>query len=230
MIKMIKNSNRYRMYLGFSFVAAAWMFFASLTFTGCSSLTDAPPQTKQAEQDVRNYFILLNSKGAHYDYVVTSTSSFYPASDTLGMDMQGVGDTLNYVPIYSCLWTYKNFDTPTLWYYGLTDKKAISYGMEDGLNTYTDSWVDLQAPLDDTAHWTFTSWGEQITASVVKYGATAQVNGKTYSDVVMVQYTGANGGTTGTEWFARGVGIIFSHIERPGSGIVQNQLQDVIQK
>ncbi len=48
---------------------------------------------------------------------------------------------------------------------------------------------------------------------------------------VMVQYTGTGAnGTTGTEWFARGTGMIFSNIKRPNYGIVESELQSFVQK
>jgi hypothetical protein len=202
--------------------------FGALLLAGCS-ITDTPQASLAPEQDVRNYYILVDSQGLHYDYAVTSNGSSLPASVSLGMDMQGVSDTLNTMPLYACLWTYQNYGTPITWYYGLTQKQAINYSFETAPGVYWDSWVDLQAPLDDTAHWTFESQGEQISAKVLQYGATAQVNGKSYNNVLMVQYTGV-AGTTGTEWFAKGSGLIFSNITRPGSGTVESQLKDIIQK
>ena len=201
------------------------LFFA---FAGCS-IVDPAPTTTSPELDVRNYYLQLTSSNVEYNYAVTSTVPiYYPASGSLAMDMHGLADTVNSMPVYSCLWTYQNFGTPTLWYYGLTDKQAINFGVESWPGNYADSWVDLQSPLQDSASWTFTSHNEPITATVVKYGASAQVNGKTYSDVVMVQYAGTKG-TTGTGWFARGTGIIYSNIVRD-SEMVENQLQSVIQK
>ncbi len=205
-------------------------FALCVALAGCSVI-DSPPGTPAPELDVRNYYLQLTNSNAQYHYADSSTASSHPKSDTLSMNMQGQSDSINNTPLYSCLWTYNNWGTPTLWHYGLTDKQAINYGIETSPDTYTDSWVDLQSPLKDSATWTFTSWGETITATVVKYGASAEVNGKTYSDVIMVQYTGTNGAnpTNGTEWFARGTGIIFSHIVRPGFGMVENQLQSVTQ-
>jgi hypothetical protein len=171
----------------------------------------------------------LATKNIQYQYAVASTVEYYPATDTLAMNMQGLCDSANYVPLFSCLWTYRNYGQPTLWYYGLSDKQAINFGERTSGSTYADSWVDLQSPLQDSASWTFTSMWESITATVVQYGVSAQVEGKNYSDVAMVQYTGSNG-TTGTEWFAKGTGLIYSNIFRPNYGKVENQLQSVIQK
>jgi hypothetical protein len=211
-----------------TFFAAAFALCVALA--GCSVI-DSPPSTPSPELDVRNYYLQLTTTNTEYHYAVTAANPSYPKSDTLSMNMQGQNDSINNTPLYSCLWTYNNWGTPTLWHYGLTDKQAINYGIETSPDNYSDSWVDLQSPLKDSASWTFTSWGETITAIVVKYGASAEVNGKTYSDVVMVQYTGSNGGkgTTGTEWFARGTGIIYSHINRENLGVVENQLQSVTQ-
>jgi hypothetical protein len=205
--------------------AVPFAVFAALA--GCS-VVDSSPTTTAPELDVRNYYIQLAAPNAQYNYAVTSSEApFYPASGTLNMKMQGLWDSLDNMPLYACLWTYQNYGTPTQWYYGLTANQAVTFGTETSPDHYSDSWVELQSPLDDTAHWTFTSQGELITATVMQYGATAQVLGATYNNVIMVQYTGASG-TVGTEWFARGTGIIFSHIVRDSS-MVQNQLQNVVQ-
>jgi hypothetical protein len=210
-----------------SFSISFALFFA---LSGCS-IVDPAPTTMSPELDVRNYYLQLANSNVEYQYTDTSTAASYPKSDTLSMNMQGQNDSINNMLLYSCLWTYHNWGTPTVWHYGLSDKQAINYGIELSPDNYTDSWVDLQSPLDDTAHWTFKSWGEQITATVVKYDATAQVNGKTYDHVIMVQYTGPDSNSTsGTEWFARGTGIIFSNIKRPFFGMVQTQLQSVTVK
>jgi hypothetical protein len=224
-----KNMKRGKISLGLLFLASPLAVVISMAFFGCSSVVDTP-QTVQPEQDVRNYYILVVTPGTHYNYAVTSLNApNHPASGTLGMNMQGLSDTIGNVPLYSCLWTYQNYGTPTQWFYGLTDKQAINFGYETSPDNYSDSWVDLQSPLQDSASWTFSSWGETITATVVKFGASAQVEGITYNDVVMVQYVG-DSGTTGTEWFARGTGMIFSNVQRPGAGMVENQLQSVVQK
>ncbi len=75
------------------------------------------------------------------------------------MNMEGLNDTIDNVPVYSCLWTYQNYGNPTQWFYGLTDTQAINFGFESSPDNYTDHWVDLQAPIHDSASWTFTSWG-----------------------------------------------------------------------
>jgi hypothetical protein len=202
-------------------------FAALVAFAGCS-VVDSSPTATPPELDVRTYYIQLATPNAQYNYAVTSSEApFYPPSGALTMSMQGLWDSLDNMPLYACLWTYQHYGTPTQWYYGLTENQAITFGTETSPGNYSDSWVDLQSPLDDTAHWTFTSQGERIAASVVQYGATAQIEGTTYNNVLMVQYTGANG-TTGTEWFARGIGIIFSHIVRDTS-MVQDQLLNVVQ-
>lgn len=205
---------------------SAMPFALCMALAGCS-IVDSSPSTTPPELDVRNYYIQLAAPNAKYNYAVTSSEApFYPASGALTMRMQGPWDSLDNMPLYACLWTYQNYGTPTQWYYGLTDKQAITFGTETSPDNYSDSWVDLQSPLDDTAHWAFKSQSDSITATVVKYGATAQVEGTTYNNVLMVQYTGAT--TTGTQWFARGIGIIYSHIVRDSS-MVQSQLQSVVQ-
>jgi hypothetical protein len=221
MMMMLTNKKKN---VGWVLLAVLWLpVFASVSMLGCS-MTDAPQASLAPEQDVRNYYTLVASPGMHYNYAVTSTAPFHPASGTLGMNMQGLADTIGTMPLYSCLWTYQDYGTPTQWFYGLTAQQAVNFGTESSPDKYTDTWVDLQAPLQDSAHWTFTSWGEQITAKIMQYGASATVQGNNYSDVLMVQYTG-DSATTGTEWFARGVGLIFSNVTRPHFGMVENQLQ-----
>lgn len=203
--------------------AVALVFIA-----GCSPVT--APSAPSPELDVTHYYLPISTKGMHYEYAVSATAPYVPSSGTLSMDMQGPVDTTpGNSALLGCLWSYKNYGTPTMWFYQLSKQQAVNYGIELSHDQYSDSWVDLQAPLSDTAHWTFTSEGEQIGAQITKYGATATINGKSYNDVLMVQFTGVSG-TTGTEWFAKGVGLIFSHIERPGYGLVDYQLQTYFQK
>jgi hypothetical protein len=208
---------------------AALFLALGLSASGCSQIVDTP-STRSPEPDVRNYYIRLAIPKMEYNYAVTSTSSYYPASATLAMDMQGCVDTFQNIPVYSCLWTYSNnFSTPERWFYSLSATQATELGLEPTQDHYTDSWVELKAPLKLNATWSFMSQGEQITATVKSYGGSAHLEGKTYDDVVMVEYMGSNG-TTGTEWFARNTGLIFSHIERPMVGKVENHLLSFEQK
>jgi len=212
---------------------ARWSVFSALvalfgSLAGCSSMVDAPSSATAPENDVRNYYIQMATPKVIYNYTVASTAPFHPASGTLAMSMSGIEDTKNGTPIYACLWSYKNYGTPTDWFYSVSDKAAINLGLEDSSGQYTDNWVDLQSPLAQDKSWTFTSHGEQITATIVKYGATAQVEGQTYDNVLMVNYVGVNG-TNGTEWFQRGKGIIYSHIEYAKFGMVENHLLSIVQ-
>lgn len=210
-------------------ILAALSLALGLAASGCSSIADNP-STPAPEPDVRNYYIHLATTNCEYNYTVTSNAPYHPASGDLTMSMQGNTDTFHTMPVYACLWSYSNTNyTPQQWYYALCDTQAVALGLEPSADNYTDSWVDLKAPLQKNAMWSFMSQGEQITANVTMYGGSAQVEGKTYDSVVMVQYTGAKG-TTGTEWFARGTGLIFSHIERPNFGMVENHLLSIEQK
>ncbi|MFI5201744.1 MAG: hypothetical protein ACHQNE_05115 [Candidatus Kapaibacterium sp.] len=200
-----------------------------LAASGCSSIADNP-STPAPELNVGNYYLHLATANCEYDYTVTSTAPYHPASGQLAMSMLGNTDTFQKMPVYACLWTYSNYGTTQQWFYALCDTQAMALGLEPTPEQYTDAWVDLHAPLEKNATWSFVSQGEPITAKVTAYGVSAQVEGKTYDDVVMVQYTGASG-TTGTEWFARGTGLIFSHIERPNfGGMVENHLLSVTQR
>ncbi|HEX5316620.1 MAG TPA: hypothetical protein VFX22_08215 [Candidatus Kapabacteria bacterium] len=211
------------------YALAALSLILGIAASGCSSIADNP-STPAPEPDVRNYYLHLATTNCEYNYTVTSNAPYHPASGGLTMSMQGNTDTFQNMPIYACLWSYSNTNyTPQRWYYALCDTQAVALGLEPSADNYTDSWVDLKAPLQKNATWSFTSQGEQITANVTMYGGTAQVEGKTYDDVVMVQYTGVKG-TTGTQWFARGTGLIFSHIERPNFGMVENHLLSIEQK
>lgn len=213
-----------------NYVLAALSLALGFAASGCSSIADNP-STPAPEPDVRNYYIHLATTNCEYNYTVTSLNApYHPASGGLTMSMQGNTDTFKTMPVYACLWSYSNnYGTPQLWYYALCDTQAVALGLEPSPDNYTDSWVDLKAPLQKNATWSFISQGEHITANVTMYGGTAQVEGKTYDSVVMVQYTGVKG-TTGTEWFARGTGLIFSHIERPNFGMVENHLLSFEQK
>ncbi|HEY3874742.1 MAG TPA: hypothetical protein VGM92_04660 [Candidatus Kapabacteria bacterium] len=218
---------RFQMRIPMLSLVYATLSFTSIALSSCSSITDPATQTPGTEMDVRNYYLPLQNKGPEYNYSVTSNSQYVPATGALTMEMQGPIDTVNNNIMYGCLWSYPNFGQPSMWFYRLSSAQAINCGVESSPENYSDSWVDLQAPLEDTAHWTFTSQGEQITAKVTKYGATAQVNGKTYDNVLMVQYTGTGAnGTTGVQWFSKGVGLIFSNITRPNEGTTNYQIQN----
>ncbi len=214
------------------FAAALVPVALALIASGCSSVVD-PNTSTPPESNVRNYYLPLATTNTEYDYTVNSTAPYHPASGALAMTMQGCSDTDDGVAVYACLWTYgNNYGAPAQWYYCLCDTEAAEMGMESSPEQYSDSWIDLKAnaatPLELNATWSFLSQGEQITAKVTQYGSTAKVEGKTYTNVMMVAYTGANG-TTGTEWFARGVGTIFYHVERPNFGMVENHLIQVKQ-
>ncbi len=201
----------------------------SMAALSSCSVDTAPQNSPPPEPDVRQYYIQLAAPRMEYQYAVSSVgSAYHPGNGQLTMDMKGQEDNVNGTPVYGCMWSYNNFGTPTMWYYSLNDKQAIDLGIEFS-GMYNDHWVDLQSPLSKGANWTFQSKGETVTANVLQYGVSAQVEGQSYSDVIMVQYTGGSG-TTGTQWFARGKGLIFSHIERPGDGMVENRLMSIQQK
>ena len=209
-------------------------FAVWLTFSGCSLMVDSNPPAATPSPDVRSYYLPLTANNVEYVYTVTSTAPYHPSNGQLAMSMQGNTDTFQNMPVYACLWTYgNNYGTPSQWYYALCDSQATLLGLEPMQDHYTDSWIDLKAdsthPLQLNATWSFQSQGEQITAKVVGYGSQAKVEGQTYTNVMMVQYTGVNG-TTCTEWFAKGVGPIFYHIERPNFGMVENHLLSIKQR
>jgi hypothetical protein len=192
---------------------------------GCSQLTDPSTPVKTAESSVVPYYMNLQTKGAQYQYVLKSQNAFLPLSDTLHMDMQGKDvSTVNGLPVYWCNWSYAvTPGQPVGWFYALTDSEAVALGTEWN-GVYTDSWVDLKAPLRDTASWSFTSQGEQITASIKQFKVSVSLNGKAFDNVIVVGYVGS-AGTHGTNWFAPGIGTIYSHIERPGNEMVDLQFQ-----
>jgi hypothetical protein len=232
-MKSIKSINS-RAARGIVFAAPLMLFIGTLPsfglLAGCS-MVDTPSATPSPELDVRNYYMQLATPKVVYNYAVSSLYSQYvPPSGTLTMNMKGIDDTMpNGAFVYGCLWTYQNFGTPAEWFYSLSDSQAINVGVEDSQGNYTDNWVDLQAPLANNSSWTFVSHGEKITAMIAQYGVAAQVEGQTYNDVVMVNYTGGPDSTTGTEWFQRGKGIIYSHIYRPYFGTVDNHLVSIVQ-
>lgn len=205
---------------------AAWvvvMLAGISLLSGCSQIVDpAPNAAKSPEVNVKNYYILLESPKMEYRYDLATQNAYQPLADVLIMDMQGAdsGDTYSSIPVWSCNWSYAAAGAGRPWFYALCDTEAVALGVEQS-GHYTDSWVDLKAPLSNGASWSFTSQEESVTATVTKFGVSAAVNGHTYDDVVVVDYKGA-AGTTGTAWFARGTGTIYSHIERPG-----NQMMDL---
>ncbi len=206
----------------------ALIALASAPVAGCSGLVDSP-QTKAPEQNVRSYYIKLDQPKMQYQYALTSKHDYLPASDVLVMDMLGSdSDSFGSTPIYYCNWSYRTAGKGTAWFYALDQSKAVALGVEIN-NKYTDSWVELQSPLSRDASWTFISKGESITAKVTQFGISAAVGGKNYDDVVVVSYTGA-AGTKGTSWFARGIGTIYSHLERPGDVMFDQQFQSMEQK
>ncbi len=190
--------------------------------SGCSQIVDPKPDARAPEANVKNYYILLESSKMEYRYDLATQNAFQPLADVLIMDMQGADptDTYNSIPVWYCNWSYAAAGAGRPWFYALCDTEAVALGIEQNGN-YTDSWIELKAPLSNGASWSFTSQGESVTATVTKYGVSAAVNGHTYDDVVVVDYKGA-AGTAGTAWFARGTGTIYSHIERPG-----NQMMDL---
>jgi hypothetical protein len=211
-------------------IAFAAPFALFTILAGCSSMVDTAPTTPAPETDVRNYYIQMASPNV-YNYSVTDSvlqiySQYVPPKGTLTMNMQGEDTMINGDTVYGCLWTYQNFGAPTEWFYLVSASQTINLGVEDSQGNYTDNWVDLQAPLAQNKSWKFISHGENITATIAQYGVTAQVKGQTYNDVVMVNYSG-DSSTTGTEWFQRGKGIIYSKITRPNFGMVENQLLSI---
>jgi hypothetical protein len=165
-----------------------------------------------------------------YRYTLGSQNAYLPASDVLVMDMQGMvtDDSLGRTPIYSCNWSYQTAAGGAPWFYAMDESQAVALGVEYN-SKYTDSWVELKTPLAQDKSWTFVSKGETVKATVAKYGSSAQVSGNTYDDVVVVNYQGTNG-TTGTEWFARGVGTIYYHVVRPNNVLIIEQFQSMAQK
>src|SRR6185436_3923565 len=137
-----------------------------------------------------------------YRFTEVAEALYHPKNGELIMSMRGMTSEYHAgKQLYGCLWSYTGYGTPTMWYYTLDKDQAVDLGVEYNGN-YTDSWVDLQAPLKEGASWTFTSMGETITATITKFGATAKVRGTTYDDVLMVDYTGSNGSHV-VEWFAK---------------------------
>jgi hypothetical protein len=199
--------------------------------TGCSMSTS--PDTPSTANDVRPYYVKLATPNVQYRYTENAVAEYHPAVPSeLTMDMQGVSkDAYNGKQLYTCMWSYSNYGTPTPWYYTLDQDQAVDLGVEEfgKPGEYNDYWVDLQAPLKEGNSWTFVSMGEKITATITKFGATAKVQGTTYNDVMMVEYNGANGSHV-IEWFAKDKGLIYSNYSRPNIGSVVNELKSIEQK
>jgi hypothetical protein len=203
------------------------VFAAAFTAAGCSM--DTQPTQAPPSQDVREYYLPLEKPNVKYNFTVQSNAKYYPADGQLVMDMQGASasDMYDNKPVYICNWSYPGFSSAQAWYYAVDKDEAVGLGIELN-NTYTDTWVDLKAPLDLNKSWTFTSEGETVTATVENYGATAKVRGVTYNDVMMVHYKGDKG-TDGVEWFSKGKGLIYNHLVRPNFGYVHNELESIVE-
>jgi hypothetical protein len=192
---------------------------AGLGFASCSQIVDSEPNDDQAlkspETNVKSFYYKIEDKGAQYRYALTSNHAYLPTSDVLVMNMQGNdgNDVWNGMPVYSCDWAYEVTSGSPPWFYAMSDTAIVALGVEYN-TSYTDSWVELKAPLKKDAFWSFTSDNEQITARISQYGVTAKVGDKTFNDVLVVTYKGDKG-TDGTTWFQRDTGVIYSHLVRP---------------
>lgn len=192
---------------------------AGISFASCSQIVDSDDaqQQKAPETNVKNYYYKIEDSGAQYHYTLTSKNAYLPTSDILVMNMQGVNvnDKWNGMPVCICDWAYETTSGSTPWYYAMTADSVVALGVEFG-GSYTDTWVELKAPLTANAAWDFASQGETIHARITKYGVSAAVGGKTFDDVLVVEYHGDKG-TVGTTWFQRNTGVIFSHLVRPAN-------------
>ena len=190
---------------------------AGLGFASCSQIVDSDdgPQTKASETNVKNFYYKIEKKDAQYRYSLTSKNAYLPASDVLVMNMEGYEDYTtpwHGMPVCQCDWAYEITPGSTPWYYAMSEDSIVALGVD--YNGYTDSWVELKAPLQQDAKWDFTSQGEMVHARIAKYGVSAAVAGKRFNDVMIVEYRG-DSGTVGTTWFQRDTGVIYSHLVRP---------------
>ena len=190
---------------------------AGLGFAGglasCSQIVDSDNQPK-TENNVKQFYYKIEDSGAQYHYALTSKNAYLPTSDVLVMNMQGKSsDKWNGMDVDVCNWAYEQTSGSTPWFYAMSADSIVALGVEYN-GTYTDHWVELKAPLKDSASWQFQSQGENITATITKYGVSAAVNGQTFNNVLVVQYKGEKG-TVGTTWFQRDVGVIYSDLVRP---------------
>jgi hypothetical protein len=178
-------------------------------------MVDAPTASTTPVTDVKAYYTKLETPKMQYHYTTTYASAGAAATpNTLEMEMYGRAayDHLG-MPTYGCDWTFQSGFT-TKWYYALSQDSAVDLGDTN----FGEHWTDLKAPLTSNSSWTFTrESGEAVTAKVTSFGATVNVNGHEFSDVIAVSYTG-NKGTTSVRWFAKDVGMIFGHtVDADGS-------------
>ena len=149
-----------------------------------------------------NYYAKLQIKDAEYYY----KTLYAGRASTLEMEMLGTEPVkYNGCETYSCYWKFGGANSRTIyWYYNLS----------------------RDSPLALNKTWSFTRPnGDELTAKVTKYGARVQIGDSTFTDVVEVRYTGAD--VTAVKWFARDVGLIYSHME--SHGVVSEDILDYVE-
>jgi len=210
--------------------AALLALAAGLGFASCGEIVDSDGSqttTQAPEANVKNFYYQIEHKDAEYRYALTSKNAYLPEADVLVMQMEGYEYPQSWkgMPVCTCDWGYEKTSGQTPWYYYVSADSVVGLGVL--LNgQYTDSWVELKAPLQKDASWKFTSDGELITAKITRYGVSATVGGKTFKDVLVVEYKGEKG-TDGTTWFQRDTGVIYSHLSRPGDMHIDLQFKSM---
>lgn len=193
--------------------------------TGCDGLVDKPAETG-AVMDVAPYYAKLRDPGMTYHYTTSFApkSGIAPKPDTLQMEMYGRAsyDHLS-MPTYGCDWTFLGSGYAPKWYYCLTADSAVDLGDD----TFNEHWTDLKAPLAKGNSWTFTRMtGEVVTAKIIEMGSSVRINGREFSNVIAVQYSGDKG-TTSVRWFAKDIGMIFGHTEDAGGSQSEERFVDL---
>jgi hypothetical protein len=231
-MKNIKNRNSevwWRLRGAVLLALAAGLGFAG-ALASCGQIVDPendPDDHHTAtETNVKNFYYKIEDKGAQYRYALSSQNAYLPSNDVLIMNMQGNDgyEKWHGMQVCVCDWAYEQDSSGEPWYYAMSQDSIVALGVD--YNGYTDSWVELKAPLKLNATWDFVSQKENIHATIEKYGVSATVGGKTFKDVIVVDFKGDKG-TDGTTWYQRDTGVIYSHIARPGNSLVDLQFKSM---
>lgn len=190
----------------------------------CSMLVDSPPSEKPQVMNVKQYYAKLETPKTLYHYQTSyARSGGAPTANTLEMEMYGPAPyDYQGMPTFGCDWTFQSGKT-TKWYYALAQDSAVDLGDA----TFNEHWTDLKAPLAAGKSWSFTRVsGEVITAKITQFGVQVKVNGRTFDDVIAVEYTGDRG-TASVRWFANGIGMIFAHTQNADGSVSEERFVDM---
>lgn len=219
-----RPNNRLRRSLGLLLIAAASVLSCSLSSCG---ITDTPPTVPAPVNKVSEYYYTLDKVNAWYHY-----STIFPATNTnVTLDMQMEGIDKDYplfrnATVYECSWILSNQpDNKTDYYYAISDSEA--YYLAYDASPAATYWLDLKAPLQENATWEFPDMdGKRTVAKVIRMGAQMKLAGKSYSDIIQVEYRNMVDSSATTKFFARGLGMVYMQkVDANGNTVFQSQIK-----